>query len=68
MFYISKSFRTPAAAISMAEGRRLSVRLLLGALLQDPEREEGGRGQLPVHRQEQRGQHHQRDDPSLCRM
>ena len=68
MFYTSKLFRTPAAAISVAEGRRLPVRLLLGALLQDPERAEGGRGQLPVHRQEQCGQHHQRNDSSLRRM
>ena len=55
--------RLPPAPVPLAEGRRLHLRVFLGAFLQNPKRAEDGRGQLPVHRQEQRGQHPQRDDP-----
>jgi hypothetical protein len=60
--------RVSAAAVPLAEGRRLPVRLLLGALLQDTECGAGGRRPLPVHRQELCGQHHQRDHSPLRSM
>ena len=60
--------RLPPAPVPLAAGRGLHLRVLLGAFLQDPERPEKWRGELPVHRQEQRGQHPQRDDPPHRRL
>ena len=60
--------RLPPAPVPMAEGRGLHLRVFLRAFLQDPERAEEWRGPVPVHRQEQRGQHPQRDDPPHRRL